>query len=414
MEFSKSSFLKIKILIKTKTKGGALLYVIFICLVIFLLLLGFFLRNELQRDFFTKEIRELFYYENLNSALNYYLNNPEINNFSPSDNPNEDISLKRELWGAYSIVNASVKSSGKHYTKTLLVGEKPYNEEQISLYLKESNKKTYISGKCNITGTAYIPELGIKTCYVGGSGFRGKKYIQGKTKQANKTLPETNKIEKPTLGELDSLVFYEEILEKDSLINPFNKKTIFIRCDDDIIINYKYYQGKIIIDSKKSITVKSNSSLTDVILSAPYIEIKSGFKGAIQCIAKDSILIEDQTFIQYPSALIVTNISDTSFQKIEIEKNCDIHSDIVIYGRDSKIKINKDNTILGRIYTPGQAELESKVYGSCYCGELFRKVNGMVYTNTIFNNEIDPTRIPPEWAGIQIFNNPQMEIKCLN
>jgi hypothetical protein len=414
MEFSKSSFRKRKSLLKIKTNGGALLYVIFICLVIFLLLLGFILRNELQRDFLTKESRELFFYENLNSALLYHLSNPEIKDFLPTENSNEDICIKREVWGAYSIVNASVKSASEHYTKTLLVGQKPFDQEQISLYLKESNKKTYISGRCNITGIAYIPELGIKTCYVGGSGFRGKKYIQGQTKQSEKNLPTINQIEQPSLLDTDSLIFYEEIIEKDSLINPFNKKTIFISCDDDIVINYKYLQGRIIIDSKKSITIRANSSLNDVILSAPYIEVESGYKGAIQCIAKDSILIEKNVHIKYPSALIVTNVSDTSFHKIVVEKDCDIHSDIISYCKDSKIEINEDNTIIGRIYTPGQVQLESSVFGSCYCGELFRKVNGMVYTNTIFNNEIDPTKIPTEWSGTQMFDNPQMMIKCLN
>ena len=203
-------------------------------------------------------------------------------------------------------------------------------------------------------------------------------------------------------------------LKKTPLLIRFNKKTLFISSEGDITLNYKYILGKIIIASDRSVTIRPSSYIEDAIVIAPYIRVCSGFTGAVQCFASDSILIEKDCRIKYPSALILNNTTDTIRHKIEIEEHCTIHSDIVSYGQNSKIIIRKDSDLTGRLYSPGQVELESQLTGSCFCGELYRKVDGMVYTNTIYNNEIRPDLMRPEWAGSLLFETQEMQIKCLN
>ena len=172
--------------VKRKVEGGTLLYIVFLCLMIFFLLLAFILKNQLDRDFISIKSNEFFFYENLNSSLLAYINNPGIKQFDPSGIPGDEIEFSTEKWGSYKIVNAYLSKNPEHYRKTVLIGQKPWGDEKISLYLCESNKKTYISGKCRITGTAYIPELGIKTCYVGGNGFRGNEYNKRRNKNNHK------------------------------------------------------------------------------------------------------------------------------------------------------------------------------------------------------------------------------------
>jgi hypothetical protein len=323
----------------------------------------------------------------------------------------DSVMLRKASWGAYDV--ATVKSvSGKYsLTKTVLYGYKPDETLSGALYLTDLSRPLNLCGKTSITGTCYLPEAGVKRGYIEGKSYEGKELIKGATKLSKNSLPP---LEKQIIKRLSGFVsdqpfaqhVYKEIqLTSDSLIQSFMDTTVLIRMNGSLSGNY--YSGNILVYSDKTIEVEAGTFLEDVILVARSIRIKKGFKGVVQAFAVDSIIVEEEVKLNYPSALgLFKKDYKTSQPFIKVMKKSVVsgmiftsQSEFVNDLKQTLISIDKEAIVKGQVYSDGFIDLKGEVLGMVWCNKVLLKTASSIYENHLLDAIIDPTKLSLHYAG---------------
>ena len=193
------------------------------------------------------------------------------------------------------------------------------------------------------------------------------------------------------------------------MINGFDKPTRIIDLTDTKELSNVTCKGNILIVSKDKINVTNTANLTDVIVSAPFVKVMSGFKGNIQIIAKDSVNIEEDVTMLYPSAVYIKN--DNNKASFIIKNNSILVGGIVVTGEHTLNNINRSVTIqekasvIGNIYCQGGTQLEGLVTGTIYTDRFFLKTKSSYYENVILNGAINRDSLPKNFIELPLFEN---------
>ena len=165
-----------------------------------------------------------------------------------------------------------------------------------------------------------------------------------------------------------------------------------------------------------------STKLEDVILIAPQISIKSGFKGTFQAYAIQSIHVDENCELGFPSQLCAIhsegkyNPADSLI--ISIGNNSKLSGAAIIesFGLPAFIKIGKGAQISGQVYCPGPVELKGEILGSLYCNSLYFETPKAKYYNHLLNSKIDFTSLSKHFVGIDLLTESSNRaiIKWLN
>lgn len=300
-------------------------------------------------------------------------------------------------WGSYGLLKVnSGNSSSFDFEKVGLMGFQLDPENEPVLYLQDKNMPLVLAGKSKLEGQLFIPGAYIKLGSINGEYFIGSKPDLSRIDKSELVLPELNP---DWLRYLDS-IFHSFPLAKDNhlqkveMSNSFYKDRFWKFYDTEISLDEEL-TGNIIIKSSKLIRLESVAKLEDVLLIAPKVIVRSGFRGNIHIIAEE-VGLEDNSFLKYPSSISIlekgeNNINSQDF-KLSIGSNTKVHGNIVILSNDNKEKkelfISESSEVIGGIYNQGYTDLQGNVYGELYTGGFAAHSNGSVYINHIFNGSI--------------------------
>lgn len=375
---------------------------------------------------------------NVNSAINLVLGKPEVLQVNQKksvdlfDDGECIVELEGKNWGMYSVAVASSVWHNYSFSKTAMFGDDIFNTEQVALYLADNNNYLSLCGKTILKGICYLPKLGTKRAYIEGQSFVGAKMVDGEVKASAKKLPEINKelLERNknylqgTFQPTDSIRYFEEFREKDSIVNTFHNKTLVIVSNNKIQLEFKFFKGNIIIYSKKEVEIQSNARIEDIIVYAPGVTVKTGFTGNLQIYASDSLTIEDDCIIRYPSVagLICIDKNDKVRRFLKVDEQSEVSGAVFLYntGSTSKIQpvlsIGKETDIYGQVYCNTLTELKGNIYGSLYTTGFILKTPSSVYEDHLLNAVIDFSKLSLHFAGISLLEQPKQKelIKWLN
>src|SRR5690606_31089184 len=109
--------------------------------------------------------------------------------------------------------------------------------------------------------------------------------------------------------------------------NSFYNPAQVIYSNTDIALFNVSLTGHILVQSKTKITVDFSSTLKDVILIAPIIEIKAESKGTFQAFATKEINIGENGCFEYPSAFVL--MEDTKYKQPDESIGNDIETPLI-------------------------------------------------------------------------------------
>ncbi|MGQ0827043.1 MAG: hypothetical protein ACT4ON_01485 [Bacteroidota bacterium] len=412
------------VLIASRIKAGSLFYAIVISIIIAIvsssLILFAYLSNIEFQNFEIQQRLNV----NAGSGLNLLMSQQslvELNKQKNLDlyNTGEDsVLLIRRSWGAYEVVVSKATFKNFHVIQIAQVGYYPDSNNLYSLYLVDQDKPLALCGKTKIKGTAFLPKAGVKRAYIEGQNFTGAVMIEGQTKQSEKTLPKFNKalienlqslLLKKIISEKDSVIIIEKDLSGDSLINSFMDTPLVLTSTNAIKISDGIYSGHIVIVSDKQITVSASAVIKDVILAAPKIIIEKEFKGNLQAFASDSIIVNKDVSLYYPSVLgiikenklpnvsaVVLNENDTLLGTIFSIKN---ELDIL---KQAGVIIKEKAFVAGQVYSNGYADIRGTINGSLICNKIILSTPSSVYENHLLNAVIDQSVLSKHYTGINL------------
>ncbi|MCB2196753.1 MAG: hypothetical protein KQH79_12900 [Bacteroidetes bacterium] len=416
-------------IIHKRVPAGALYYAVFIALLISVLSGLLLAYTYIHNSYINRQILQEQAISNVKSGINLVLKNPELLSYGDYEevklfgNDYDLVKLRKEHWGAYDLIYSNSKRQSYKASKIALIGDHLGKKEDIALYLTDKKKYLSISGNTLLKGTCYLPKLGIKRAYIEGQGYQNRELVYGKVLQSEAKLPALNtekikNIESLVTKQLtkeDSLVEITSNVSSELINNSFYNKTLILYSDQITNLSGMRLEGNIILKFDQDLTIPENCSLKDVIIIAPSVRITDGFKGSVQILATDKVLVGNSCQLKYPSFLVVLKDKEDEDFSMVIGQNTTVAGGILLYSESSstknpyKIKLEELSKIYGTVYCNGYAEHRGSIYGSLYCEGFTLKTAASLYENHLLNVIIDHSKLPQEFVGINLVEKPVNE-----
>ncbi len=346
-----------------------------------------------------------------NSAFNYYINNLEtlvFNEVASVDVFDDGIDsyAEKKNWGFYDILVIKTVFKNDTISKITLIGEKENSSDDLVLYATDYDKPLKLSGKTRIYGTQKVPNGKTEQAYINNQ-IGNDVVIKGAQRQSEDKLPKIDKVIKINIGSYDVISLGE--VEDGVIINSFEKETKVIDLNGVGNLSNVTCKGNLILASKNPIEIEATARLNDVLLMAPKVTIDSGFKGNVQIIAEEEVVINEKASLMYPSSIYIKNDIDSVF--VNIKKDAKLAGGVVIDGNTykgalkRKLIIGKDATVIGNIYCYGRTQVEGEIIGSIHTDRFFLKTKSSSYENVILNAIINRDSLPKAFVGLPLFGN---------
>lgn len=328
----------------------------------------------------------------------------------------DSVFLKKKTWGVYQIALVKAFSGKYSFTKAMEYGYVSEDAKTTAIYLTDLSRPLNLCGKTKIIGNCYLPDAGVKKGYVEGKSFEGDSLIRGKIRKSKNALPEINKALKKMISQMLTAKnfgtgdFKSASGEADTIRQSFMDSTVVIRYHGNATISNHHFSGNIIIYADSLLTINGNSVLQHVILVARRIKINKGFRGNIQAFAADSIVVEENSKLEYPSVLGIFKLDYKTTQPyISIRKGSEVKGIVftsiaenITDLKQTLIRIGKDALVQGQIYVEGYADIKGTVYGSVSCNKF---LFGTAYENYLMDAVIDCSRLSRHYVGSELVNS---------
>lgn len=403
--------LKNEISPKLLLKASSLINAIFVCIIVSafcgcLVLISYYqntLNNKLssREDLINRNI----------SSFNYFLNNSEsieYNKVKEIDVFDDGIKsyLEKKNWGFYDILVSKTVFKIDTITKIALVGNIKTSDNFV-LYVTDYDKPLKLSGNTKIIGDIKIPNAKTEQAYI--NGQKGNSIeIKGNQSKSDDKLP---KITKDTHLNVSDLAHFsiDKFNNKTAITNRFDTYTKVIDLNNTSSLRDITLKGNFILLSRNELEIDRSAKLSDVVIIAPQVKINSGFKGNIQIVSKEKVIVEENVSLLYPSSIYIKN--DTDAVLVEIKSNSTIVGGIVINGNtytnslERKLTIEEGSTVVGNIYCYGSTQLKGNVIGSLYTDRFFLETDASNYENVVLNGSINKKTLPNNFVELPLFSS---------
>lgn len=368
---------------------------------------AYFYRLQYQRTFRYSQLQC-----NLGSGINILLESSADysagQNFSLFNQENDTIRLRKQFWGMNDI--GIVKAFIQHdtLTKVFSMAHRIDSTKWAALYLIDEDRSLSVSGKTSIEGDAFIPKAGIKEAYINNQAYQGdKRLITGSKKNSTQALPSLDATRLQQFQSLWKQTGTESSLPKeDTLRQSFLLPTHVISFGKQpAVISSRYLEGNIILKSDTIITLDSTVTLKNILVLAQYIKVKSGFKGTCQLFATDSISLERNCSLAYPSCIGVLSSAkqEKAPPKISIGENSTVSGTVLIYQQQKSeqlqplVDLGKHVTIEGQVYVPGMLNYKDglTIHGSVMVNRFLYQTDFTRYENYLINAQLSSKQLSP-------------------
>ncbi|MBO7635018.1 MAG: hypothetical protein J6S89_00390 [Paludibacteraceae bacterium] len=355
------------------------------------------------------------------SAIHIMLSNPNQYNYGETiryslyDEYADSVSLKKEQWGAFDLLQANAYCKNLSKKHSIMVGSYQYDSTSIALMIPDQGKSIALVGNVNISGTCQVPESGFSQPSIEGKNYTGKEIKSIKKKSDTKLPRLTSQLETLKLSyainqfvnESNNLIQYDQ-WEKDSLCNSFLSDTLSVLYSKNKIhIGGKTIKGKVIVISESKIVLQSSANISDIICFAPYIMVEDKFSGNLQMYASDSIVISPNCQLKYPSIIGINCKEEPSH--ITIGKGSQLYG--VVFLSSTKAENQASHSILsiqegacvkGQVYSNEYTEIKGNVWGSVYTNKFILRTQVSIYENTIMDADIDLHKLSKDYVGVDL------------
>ncbi len=402
-------------------QAGALTYAIFIMLVTLIVIgslitIAFhhrvYVQSELARKNLISYNQSVLTAALCDSTLSFPWDAKEL---SLTENTNYTFNVTKEPWGGYFVYTATSVYKKYQYEQKVLCGANGVLSDDMALYMADNNNAISISGNTALVGNCQLPKAGIKASYMEGNYYRGKELVYGDISNSSSSIPPVDSKYLSNINELlngklkstDSIINFSD-LTSNEYCNSFYQKTLYMVSAEPLFLNQCKFEGNIAIISSQPVTIFSSAELTDVMVFAPQIIIKKLATCNLQAYASDTILLERDVHLTFPSTIGVANKKNAGL--ITLNHNARIDGNIWMTKSSSEKEnsnscyFHKESFLQGIAHIEGKVSMQGDVYGSLYAEKFFLKTVSSYYENYLYNVEINAYALVPYYASAALNN----------
>ena len=404
----KAELTKLKQFFKKRIAASSLFLAITVSFIITVNLSAMFLLSVYQRQYATDNLKVKKLVHNIDEGITFMLQNYEQFEYNKTysvdlfGDQSDSVLLQKQYWGWYDQVGLTSIDALDSLHKTIVVGSAAVTKEQrTAIYIENHSEVININSDSYIKGSLVLPFSGYKSKRGLGVPSLPKLSASLSTSQlpvlrearvsefsSILKLIKTNKVGVESLLKKNASATYENIFDCSTQPIPsegFAKPTIL------------YSSNRLIIDQV--------NALSNVIIYAPSVIVKSGFKGDVQVFCTDSIIVEDNCILNYPSTLTLIKQSNDYRKFISIGQNCRVSGAVISIDeapgfQKSYIRIGQQTIIYGLVYCMGMLENHAKIYGTIMAGDI---TDGEL-VNDLGTIWIDATANPAIYGDPILFN----------
>ena len=359
---------------------------------------------------------------NVKSAINLVLadssiyDRPHIDTIDLFNDEKDSVIIVRKLWGIFEVAEIKVFYGKFSKKKIFFYGNAMSDDLNGCLYLADHQRPLSLVGETKLIGDVYISRSGIKTSYINQRSFSYNRLLEGKIKTSDEFLPP---LQDATMNNLNTFFLQcnnkiidqkiDERTNNDSISIDFTDSALVISKNGRLRLENCNLSGQIIILSDNGIEVNESASLKNVILVAPSIIFKKGFKGTAQAIASDSLIVENECVFDYPSSLILIKHEVQTIQnRLAIGENCKFTGNVIsICKKDDRYKsyveIKRGTSINGIVYTMGYLNLQTGINGTVMTDFFIYRTPTTIYENHLVDVELNRMKLSDFFLVPSIF-----------
>lgn len=284
------------------------------------------------------------------------------------------------------------------------------------VYMADHQRSLSLSGHTLLNGNAWLSKAGIRAAYLNQRPYVHNTLLNGRLQESEDQLPALDPVFVEYLYRLaDTTPFvkqqYDLRMLDSGLAAPFSDPVKEVVQPGVLLLENINLEGHIIVRSDSLIEVDASANLRNVILIAPVVKFRKGWKGAVQVIAKDSIVAAEDCHWEYPSALVLLKSHKENLQnKLIIDKKCIVDGMVLsvcdtadVY--KSYVELGEGSKLTGIAYVMGYLSLKANVDGIVLTDYFIYRSPSTVYENYLVDVTIDRNKLSSRYIGPSIFRD---------
>jgi cytoskeletal protein CcmA (bactofilin family) len=201
-------------------------------------------------------------------------------------------------------------------------------------------------------------------------------------------------------------------------MGDWHTPTLEITSQSPIHLTTHTLRGNIILTAPH-VTISPQAHLQDILIIANGIHIESGFKGRLQLFATDSLYIEPNCTLNYPSAAVLacTHELGTLYMGEESRLEGLLLSDATLIQQNTKTEstttIDTKAEVIGNVIVVENLDLKGTVTGNLITGKFRLQTSAALYENHLLDATIQSEGRSPHYAMPLLQEGPQQYLEIL-
>ncbi len=410
-------------------KGGSLIYAVMISLLVAMLVGGGVLLQHYQTSIQNQLYHQELAWEGAESVAVWTFAQNEPSDLSQSGSlwrKADSFQVESFPWGLYGCLQIRSQYGEAIVDRQALWGAKPSGILQASLFVKDQNRSIRLVGKTRLQGLCYLPTGRASSGQINNRRFEGKNLVQGQVANSRYKSPnlsydnfvEVRKLLNSLPEDSLSAISWGK-LTQDSILGPWREETNLLRFHDAIRLQDNYLSGRSILISEQAISIGRECKINEVLLIAPSIIVEAGFEGSLQLFARDSVIIEPEVYLKYPSAIVVAGRDQNNPGKLVVRENAKVEGTLIndpAFGERAFIQNNftlfeKGSEIWGHAIIKGILDHYGMVRGTLIAERFRVKTRSGTYVNHLLDAEISQIDFSDDYvAGLYVEDPEQYQI----
>lgn len=401
--------------------AGALLLVVVVSIIVAAILLSLLLltsnrRLLVQRDAVRQAVRR-----NAYSGLAYaqaHAAGPSLRRqaWDLFGEGTDSVTLVRKPWGVFDVAVVTAAKGRWSDTVVALLGSQFSAVNNAALYLANENVPLSVGDDAQVRGTAYLPKA--EPARSANLPLAGPRRTGAAV--TNALRPSQAKL--PVNGDsaLARLRGYAELQLQQGLPadiqpsgdfrsrqTPFAGPPTVLYDAKPVVVAGLMLAGQIVVVSSRRLVVEASSQLDNVLLLAPVVVVRAGFRGRVQIIARDTVDVQRGCELLYPSA--VCTYSTTGAGLVLLGENSRV-SGVVIAAqpagaaRPCTVRMGPGAAVQGQVFSAGTVENCGAVRGTLMCRRLVYRTAATFYDNYLINAVLDRPGLPAAFLTTALLN----------
>lgn len=331
----------------------------------------------------------------------------------------DSVKLEKKPWGVFDVAVVMSRRGRWADTVAALLGSQFSAVNQSALYLTNENVPLSLNGDAQLRGGAYLPQAerprdaNLPLTGPARSGAAVTRRVQ----PSRAMLPLSGD---STLGRLRdyAALNLQQLLPAGSTsagelrsghTSFTGPATVLFRAEP-ITLTGLALSGQTVVVSARRVVVEASAALENVLLLAPVVIVRAGFRGRVQIIARDTAALGPGCELLYPSAVCAVALAESAGgTQVLLGENSWV-SGVVLAAqprgssRPCVIRMGPGAAVQGQVFSAGTIENCGAVQGSVMCRRLVYRTPATFYDNYLVNAVLDRTALPPAFLTSPLLN----------